>query len=108
MPDARDALRIARPQARKLARQGRLVDETFKLFQRTVYPGALPDQVAALRIAFFAGAQEIFLLSLAGLGDEDEPTHDELEFMSQWTSEIERFHQRTIAAAASDTGEPAN
>ena len=96
--DAREALRIARPKARKLACQGRLVDETFKLFQRMVFPGAPPDQVAALRIAFFAGAQEVFMLLTAGTDDSEDVTEGDMEFMENWTSELERFHEKTIAA----------
>lgn len=91
--------RIAGPKARKLARQGRLVDETFKLFQRTVYPGAPPEQVAALRVAFFAGAQEIFALCLAALDEGDDASQGDMDFMSAWVAEIELFHKRTIAAA---------
>lgn len=89
---------LARPQIRKLARQGKLVDTTFKVFQRAVYPGAPPDQVAALRIAFFAGAQEINALLLASLDEGEDATDGDLEFMSHWQQEIEDFHERTIAA----------
>ena len=92
-------LRIARPEARKLARQGKLIDESFKVFQRVVFPGAPPDQVAALRTTFFAGAQEIFMLMTAGLDEGDDITAGDMEFMAGWTDELERFHQKTIAAA---------
>ena len=97
--DAREAMRIARPKARKLARQGRLIDESFKVFQRLVFPGAPPDQVAALRTTFFAGAQEIFVLMTAGVDDGDDITDGDMEFMQGWAEELERFHAKTIAAA---------
>ena len=100
--NARDAFRIARPEARKLARQGRLIDESFKVFQRAVYPGAPPDQVAALRIAFFAGAQEIFVLLTAGVDEGDDITGEDMAFMEGWTAELERFHEKTIAAAKAE------
>lgn len=103
-----EAMRIARPKARKLARQGRLVDETFKIFQRAVFPGAGPDQVAALRVAFFAGAQELYALTFATMDEGDDPTTGDMEFMSNWTAEIERFHQKTIDTAAARSDAPAN
>lgn len=59
---------LARPKIRKLARQGRLVDTAFKVFVDAVYPGAPPDQRAALRIAFFAGAQELHALQMLAAG----------------------------------------
>lgn len=99
-------LSFARSKARKLARQGRLVDETFKVFQRMVYPGAPPDQVSALRVAFFAGAQEIFALMTVSMDEGDEPTGGDLKFMEDWTGEIERFHQRTIAAMTARSDKP--
>lgn len=83
---------------RKLARKGRLVDESFKVFQRLVYPGAPPDQIAAMRVCFFAGAQEIFALMTAGLDDGSDASDGDLAFMEQWVSEMEAFHEKTIAA----------
>lgn len=97
--DAREQMRIARPKARKLARQGRLIDESFKIFQRIVFPGAPPDQVAALRITFYAGAQEVFTLMTAGVDEGDDITEGDMEFMAGWADELERFHEKTIAAA---------
>lgn len=86
------------PQIRKRTLQGTLLDRTFKVFQRTVYAGAPPDQVAGLRIAFFAAAHEVHALLLASLDEVEDPTDGDLEFMSQWQQEIEDFHERTIAA----------
>lgn len=96
---------LARPQIRKLARQGKLVDTAFKVFQRTVYPGATPDQVNALRISFFAGAQEINALLLCTLDEGDNATDGDLAFMSDWQDEIERFHDRTMAAMQARSSE---
>lgn len=90
---------MTRATLRKLARQGRLIDECFKEFQRAVYPGAAPDQVAALRTAFFAGAAEVWAVMNAAVddGDPDEISTEEGAFMQGWVDEIERFHERTIA-----------
>jgi len=93
---------LTRPRIRKLARQGKLVDTTFKVFQRAVFPDAPEDQVHALRIAFFAGAQEINALLEASLDEGDDPTDGDMEFMAQWQDEIERFHRRTIQTMMAD------
>lgn len=86
-----------RAQLRKLARQGRLVDEAFKAFQRHVYPGAPPEQVAALRIAFFAGAAEFHAMSAAMVDDTVDVTDADVAAYGQVVQEVERFHDRTIA-----------
>lgn len=86
----------------KLARRGRLVDESFKLFQRKVYPGASPEQVAAMRISFFAGATELNAMLTFGSDLSSDVTDADLEFWSNVVGEIELFHTRTIAA--SDAG----
>jgi hypothetical protein len=100
--------KMTRRELRKLARQGRLVDECFKTFQRMVYPGASPEQVATMRICFFAGAAELMAITLAGLDDGVAETEGDLDFMEQWHGEVERFHERTIAAMqANDGGRPA-
>lgn len=102
-PTAREAFRIARPKARKLARQGRLIDETFKAFQRAVYPGAPPDQVAALRTCFYAGAQELFVMMMTGFDEEEGETAEDLEFIGHVSAELEQFHERTMRAAKAAT-----
>ncbi|WP_306150699.1 hypothetical protein [Roseovarius sp. MMSF_3281] len=86
---------MTRSEVRKLARRGKLIDESFKVFQRTVYPGAPDDQVQAMRICFFAGAAELFALMHAGLDDGLSETDGDLAFMEQWVNELERFHKRT-------------
>ena len=97
---------MIRSEIRKLARQGRLIDEAFKAFQRMVFPGATPDQVHAMRVCFFAGGQEVFTLFMAGLDDGTSETDGDLLFMSHWTQELETFHARTIAAAKATAGGP--
>jgi hypothetical protein len=90
---------MIKTEVRKLARQGRLIDTAFTMFQRQVYPAAGPDQVAAMRVCFFAGAAEIFAVMNAGMDDGLAETDGDLRFMQQWVEEIERFHARTIAAS---------
>ncbi|MGS4947416.1 hypothetical protein ACVDG3_18210 [Meridianimarinicoccus sp. RP-17] len=88
--------KMVRAEVRRLARKGKLIDEAFKVFQRSVYPGAPADQVACMRTCFFAGAAEIWALMNAGADEGDDVTDGDMEFMSSWVAEIERFHQRTI------------
>lgn len=96
--------KMVQSRIRKLAREGRLIDETFKVFQRAVYPGAPPDQVATMRTCFFAGAAELFALMNAGLDDGLSETDGDLVLMQQWVDELERFHARVIAASGADSG----
>lgn len=95
MPTAQD---MTRASLRKMARQGRLIDECFKAFRQNVYPGASPDQIAALRVAFFAGAAEIWAVMNAAVDEGDAISDEEKAFMQGRVDEIERFHERTIAA----------
>lgn len=90
--------KMIRSQLRKLARQGRLVDECFKTFQREVYPGAPAEVVAQMRICFFAGAAELWAVIGAAADESDDVSADEEAFMNAWVAEIETFHARTIAA----------
>lgn len=95
---------LARPKIRKLARQGRLVDTAFKVFCDAVYPGAPPDQRAALRIAFFASAQELHALQMAAADEGDDVTDGDIEMYSAMAEEIERFHERTLRMILEPTG----
>lgn len=96
-----------RREVMKLARQGRLMDEAFKVFQRMVYPGAPADQVAALRVAFFGGAAEFWALFCAAAEDCEDTTDDDDAFMSAVLDEIERAHERTATLAmAKAEGKP--
>lgn len=89
--------RLTGPKIRKMARQGKLVDEAFKVFQRAAFPGAEPGQVGVMRTCFFAGAAEVHALTMYGLEEGTEPTNDDYQFMSDWTGEVERYHERSIA-----------
>ena len=97
-----DFRNLTRSELRRLARKGVLIDTAFKVFRRTVYPDAGPDQVAAMRTCFFAGAAEVHAMTTAGLDEGAEETDGDLEFMAGWVDEIERFHRRTIAAMTAD------
>ncbi|MEQ8292517.1 MAG: hypothetical protein RIA08_09945 [Roseovarius sp.] len=87
---------LTRPKLVKLARQGKLIDTAFKCFQRYVYPGAQPDQVAVMRTCFFAGAAELWAMQMAAADEGDDVTDGDEQFLADFVNEIERFHQRTL------------
>lgn len=95
--------KMVRSEVRKLARQGRLIDEAFKMFQRQVFPNAGPDLVGQMRICFFAGAAEVWAVMQAAMDDGDAISPDEEAFMSGWVDEVERFYERVIAASKAGT-----
>ena len=90
-----------RSHLRKLARQGRMMDEAFKHFQRAVYPGAPASQVHELRTTFMAGAAELIALMTAAADDtpESQISDDEEAFTFAVFAEVERFHRRTVDLA---------
>lgn len=85
-----------RPEILKLARRRKLIDTCFKEFQRAVYPGAGPDQVAELRVAFTAGAAEFYAVMMYGTELCSDVSTDDMDLMRGVTEEIEAFHQHTI------------
>lgn len=93
----------ARNTLRKLARQGRLMDEAFKHYQRAVYPGAPPDQVRELRTTFFAGAAELIALLTQAADDTpfDQISAEEEAMTFAVFAEVEAFHRRTVDLALS-------
>lgn len=94
---------MARAEVRKMARRGKLIDECFKVFVDTVYPGAAADQRREMRVCFFAGAAELFAVMNAGMDDGISETDGDMAFMQQWVDELESFHQKTIAAMTANT-----
>ena len=83
----------------KQARQGKLVDESFKEFSRKVYPGASDEQIQMMRICFFAGATELNVMLTFGADLNDGVSESDMEFWANVVGEIERFHAKTIAAS---------
>jgi hypothetical protein len=84
-----------------------LVDSCFKEFAERVFPGAPPQQVAALRTAFFAGAAELnAMLMYAADTSTDDATDEDVTLLNNVTEEIELFHSRTIATSKAPEGKP--
>lgn len=95
--------RIAGPKIRKLARQGKLVDEAFKVFRTLAFPDAPSDQIHLMRLCFFAGAAEVHTLMMFGLIEGSDATEEDFEFMSNWVEEVTDYHERTIATLMAET-----
>lgn len=83
----------------KLARQGKLVDKSFKEFCRRVYPEAPQEQIQMMRVCFFAGATELNVMLSFGADLTDGVSESDMEFWANVVGEIERFHAKTIAAS---------
>ena len=90
----------ARPRIIKLAERGKLVDECFKEFQRQVFPGAPQDQVAEMRVCFYAGAAELnAMLFYAMDPSHSDPTDQDMQLLDNINGELERFYERIKALA---------
>jgi len=100
-----ELVRAVRPKIRKLARQGRAVDEAFKAVQRATHPDADPARVSELRAMFFAGAAELLALQMYGVADGPDATEDDYALFQRLTEEIERRHGRTLQLALAEFGE---
>lgn len=84
------------------------MDTAFRVFCDAVYPGAPPEQRAALRIAFFAGAQELHVLQMFAADEADDVTEGDIEMYSNIAAEIEAFHKRTMATMSAMSGGRSN
>ncbi|MDG3040465.1 hypothetical protein [Roseicyclus marinus] len=92
-----------RAELRKLARQGKLIDEAFKAYQRKCHATATSDQIGELRRCFFAGAAELVALLTAGADttSADEVSAEEEAMVFAVFTEVTRFHDRTLGLAFS-------
>lgn len=100
--------RAVRPEIRKLARKGKVVDQAFKVTRAALYPDATPEQIAAMRVMFFAGAAELSALQMYGVSDGDDITEEDDALYMSFMEEIERRHGGTIQLALVRHGEAGN
>jgi hypothetical protein len=77
---------------RQFTDQGRLIEAGFIGLRYTVIaPDAPPDQIAEMRIAFFAGAQHLFASIMGILEPGAEPTENDLRRMTLISAELDHF-----------------
>lgn len=88
----------------ELTASGRLVEAGFDALRSLVIPAhATPNQVAAMRVAFFSGASLVFDALMAGLDDGEEATDADLQRMSALQAELSKF-QAEFAQAVTTRG----
>jgi hypothetical protein len=78
---------------KQLVDSGKLVEAGWESLRAAVIPSsASPDQLEAMRMAFFAGAQHLFGSIVTMLGrDDGEPTPDDLKRMDSISAELSEF-----------------
>lgn len=104
-PALEERARLVRPKIRKLARQGRAMDAAFKVTRAVLYPGATPDQIAAMRAMFFAGAAELLAYQLYGLSEGPGQTEADDDLMARLAREVEERHNGMIELALARHGD---
>ncbi len=83
---------------RHFADTGRLIEAGWLTLKTLTIPDdMLADQVAELRMAFFAGAQHLFGSIMTFLEPGDEETEDDLRRMDQISEELSAFAQELQA-----------
>lgn len=91
---------------RQLADSGKLIEAGWRSMELTVVPpSASPEQIDALRMAFYFGAQHLFA-SIMGIMEPDrEPTENDMRRMSQISAELDGFLAEMKGRAASEAGQ---
>lgn len=97
--------RAVRPRIHKRARQGKAVDTAFKVTRSALYPDATPEQIAMMRVMFFAGAAELVAIQTYGVSEGDDVTDEDMALYFRFMEEIERRHGGTIQLALVRHGE---
>jgi len=78
--------------ARKLADDGKLVESGFQaMCASTLQPGATPEQLRDLRMAYMCGAQHLFASIVAMMDADSEPTANDMRRMSLIDAELRAF-----------------
>lgn len=97
---ANEALaRAVRPEIHKLAKRGKAVDKAFKVTRAALYPDASGEQIAMMRVMFFAGAAELMALQTYGVSEGDHITDADQMMFNSFMEEVERRHGGTIQLA---------
>ena len=90
--------KMTKETVRKLAAEGGLVATCFEVFRKTVFPGLPPQLEGDFKIAFFAGAAELYSLFMACLDEGDDATDGDEFLMTAWVTEMEAFQRATLSA----------
>lgn len=86
--------------ARKLARDGRLVEAGWIAFRMECIPPAASDmQLSEMRKAFMAGAHHLFFSVVASVDAGDEPTDADMLRMDKIAAELRGFYETELKGA---------
>jgi len=79
---------------RRLTKEGKLIEAGFSgLRAACIAADAPPEQLHEMRLAFFAGAQHLFVSIMSVLDPGSEPTDADMERMSNIDAELRAFSQ---------------
>jgi len=79
----------------------KLIESAWNSYQRQVLPTSAGDiQRTETRLAFYAGAAALFGGLANGVGDEDEPTADDLAMMDGIKAELDEWREEAKRRAA--------
>lgn len=95
-----ERFREAETAAQRLAAEGRLLESGWsRLKELWLSPETSPEQVAMLRLAFFAGAQHTWTSVLALMGDD---SASDMERVGQVAAELEAFRKEWAREGAAN------
>lgn len=84
---------------------GKLIEAGWLAMKLTaIHPEASPNQIAEMRLAFFAGAQHLFSSIMGILDPESEPTERDLARMDLIHKELGEFIEQYKLATATPQG----
>lgn len=87
-----------------LTDEGKLIEAGWVGFRlAVVHTDAPKDQVDAMRMAFFAGAQHLYASMMTIMGDDVEPTDTDIKRMELIHTELDEFLKEMIKRAGLET-----
>ncbi len=87
-----DTLKLIQDLTKKLTESGLLVEAGFTgLRMLAIAPDAGPQQIDAMRTAFFCGAHHLFTTMMTSLDEGKTPTQKDFQRMHQIHTELEAF-----------------
>lgn len=87
MPDRAFLKRLSR----ELTDQGKLIEAGWISLRLAANPSASPEQLREMRMAFFAGAQHLFVSIMTILDPGDEATQKDLDRLDLINAELQAF-----------------
>ena len=90
---------------RRLVERGKLIEAGWMSLQAEVFPSDMPAQdLADLRMVFFAGAQHLWASINAFLDEDHEPTDADMQRMDAVNDELNEFVEQLKLWIAKEAG----